>query len=209
MGSGHWKRWHRKAAVEDHPALDVRVWQRDGLLQPGAEFDWEGDAASDAVAEAWVRVGDDTLEITYAYLAAGGKGSDGIEIVEVEQTPCNFGGTRPWFLCACGARVALLYVGVEGLGCRLCYDLAYVSQREDRADRALRRTWAIRERLGASSGPLTEVPDKPPRMHHRTYHWLLMDYVAAYREAMAGLVAYNKKSLERLAKRLEGKYGRS
>jgi hypothetical protein len=53
--------------------------------------------------------------------------------VGIERTPCHVGGSRPWFICpalGCGRRVAILYGG--GIfACRLCFQLAYASAREE------------------------------------------------------------------------------
>ena len=39
-GSGHWYRLSKKDTVEGYRRLDVRRWQRDGLLKPGTRFSW-------------------------------------------------------------------------------------------------------------------------------------------------------------------------
>jgi len=60
-------------------------------------------------------------------------------------TACNFGGSRPWFVCpGCDQRAAILYWDEEDMPagellCRRCLDLGYRSQREDEIDRAKRR----------------------------------------------------------------------
>jgi len=61
--------------------------------------------------------------------------------VELEASPCNFGGIRYWFVCPvlhdgapCGERVAKLYLppNRKHFGCRHCYNLTYRSQKERR-----------------------------------------------------------------------------
>jgi hypothetical protein len=61
--------------------------------------------------------------------------------VELEATPCNFGGIRYWFVCpllrdgiACKGRVGKLYLPPNEtyFGCRSCYNLTYRSQKERR-----------------------------------------------------------------------------
>ena len=48
-------------------------------------------------------------------------------------TPCNYGGSRPWFLCpGCDRRAAILYVEGGRLLCRPCLGLSYPSQRRRR-----------------------------------------------------------------------------
>lgn len=60
--------------------------------------------------------------------------------VEIERTRCNYGGTRPWFLCpACGDRRAVLYTLSGGgfFGCQRCLRLLYLSECEDTFERSL------------------------------------------------------------------------
>ena len=55
--------------------------------------------------------------------------------VGLENTPCNLGGVRWWFICPlvvggirCGRRVGKLYKGGSYFGCRACQALCYSSQ---------------------------------------------------------------------------------
>jgi len=41
IGSGNLYRWDKRDAVEDYRSLDVRRWQRDGLLTPARWFNWQ------------------------------------------------------------------------------------------------------------------------------------------------------------------------
>jgi len=67
-----------------------------------------------------------------------GKKSELYYKVRLVSTPCNFGGHRWWFICpltidgnTCGRRVGVLYRGgKEYFGCRHCYDLTYLCQKE-------------------------------------------------------------------------------
>ncbi len=61
-----------------------------------------------------------------------GGGPRGLPWIGLEWTPCNYGGSRPWFMCpgeGCGRRVAILYGPTLPLLCRLCRNLVYESQR--------------------------------------------------------------------------------
>ena len=94
----------------------------------------------------------------------------------VDAVRIRAGGRRPWFRCEaypngkyCGRRVAILYSGGEHFACRHCFRLAYESQNETPYLRAVRRTRKIRMRLGAGFSYAEPFPDKPPRMHWRTY----------------------------------------
>lgn len=94
--------------------------------------------------------------------------------VQLEWTPCHYGGTRAWFRCpaaGCGRRVAVLYGG-RIFACRHCHQLAYDSQNQTVHSRALGRTQAIRMKLGGSPSLLEDFPGKPKGMHWRTYYRL-------------------------------------
>jgi hypothetical protein len=65
--------------------------------------------------------------------------------------------------------VAILYSGGGAFACRHCYRLVYTSQNETPYLRAIRRVRKIRMRLGAGFSFAEGFPDKPPRMHRRTY----------------------------------------
>lgn len=57
--------------------------------------------------------------------------------IELETTPCHFGGVRYWFICPltkngryCGRRVGVIYLIGKWYGCRHCGDIAYQAQFE-------------------------------------------------------------------------------
>jgi hypothetical protein len=68
-------------------------------------------------------------------------GQDVEYLVLIEWTPCEFGGSRAWFLCparGCGRRVAILYSGTT-FACRKCHKLIYQSQKQRVWQRAMSR----------------------------------------------------------------------
>lgn len=66
--------------------------------------------------------------------------------------------------------------------------LAYASPREDRIDRNLRRTRKINRKLGGREGSINSSPDKPKRMHSRTYGRLTFEANAALFQAMRAVL---------------------
>ncbi len=165
-GSGRWPGWLGgspcKETTEDYFALDVREVKRFGLIAPMAE------------------------EIP--------------GVARLQWIPAGFGGEqggylRPWFLCpraGCARRVAILYGWLPEdvrvppeWACRTCRDLCYPVEREDRAQRALRKMLKARTRLGPG---LT----RPPRMRHATFVRLGLAYLKALEE-------YNDAGQERLS----------
>jgi len=86
------------------------------------------------------------------------------------------GGRRPWFLCSvysndqyCGRRAAVLYGAGELFACRRCYGLAYESQQGTPRQRGVGQAQKIRTRLGGTVNLFEPFPEKPKRMHWRTY----------------------------------------
>jgi hypothetical protein len=87
--------------------------------------------------------------------------------VPIQRTPCNYGGTRPWFACPhCLARVAVIYLRRGGFYCRRCARVAYYSQSEDACD----RSWRIQRKAEAKLG---ENWARPKGMHHKTRERML------------------------------------
>ncbi|OGN26035.1 MAG: hypothetical protein A2925_04885 [Candidatus Yanofskybacteria bacterium RIFCSPLOWO2_01_FULL_44_22] len=57
--------------------------------------------------------------------------------IQLESTPCRYGGKRYWFICPltkngryCGRRVGVLYCLGKWFGCRHCGEIAYAKQME-------------------------------------------------------------------------------
>lgn len=91
--------------------------------------------------------------------------------IPVTWTRCNYGGTRPWLVCSCGKRVAVVYPGFFGLlFCRTCVGLAYQSQLWGSRRRLYCRAQGIRRLFGDKGRPgIDAVPKRPPGMHCKTY----------------------------------------
>jgi hypothetical protein len=101
---------------------------------------------------------------------------DGLDyFVVVERTRCNYGGSRPWFLCpGCGDRRAVLFGHPRGghLGCRRCLKLLFLTECDDAFDRAIHKLRKIELRVCEPSTEIVgtaPVADKPKGQHWRTY----------------------------------------
>jgi hypothetical protein len=190
LGSG--RRWHydTKDLTEDYMRLDIRRWQREGLLAPNRSFGWQRTCNGEIVSSIRVRTEPDRVILTYRHRSGGGDWQDKSYPVYLEWTSCNFGGQRPWFLCparGCGKRIAVLYGG--GIfACRHCHQLAYPSQREADYDRAARRADKIRERLDWKQGIFNPKGWKKPKgMHWRTFERLNAEHDILVAESLAGI----------------------
>jgi len=117
-------------------------------------------------------------------------------------TPCNFGGSRPWFVCpgvGCGRRVAILYRSEPGqILCRHCCDLTYESQNVGELGRARLRVAKAEARLPPSG-------TRPKGMHHATFQKITRHYL----EALEEQEAVRQERLARLAWRQKARRVRS
>ena len=179
FGSG---RQGGKTTTSGYRRLDVRQFQRDGLLTPGHSFGWQWTRSGEVVASIKVRTDDDRVILDYRHKSGGADWQAGGYPVRLEWTACTLGGRRAWFRCpanGCGRRVALLYLGGAGIfACRHCYRLAYACQRETADHRAMRRADNIRQRLSWQVGIANPRGGKPKGMHWRTFERLTAEHDA-------------------------------
>jgi hypothetical protein len=190
MGSGrHWY-FGGKDTTNDYRVLDVRRWQRDGLLRPNQTFGWQWKRNGETVASIQVRTESDQVILKYRHKRSDEDWQDKSYPIRLDWTACHYGGVRPWFLCparGCGRRVAILYGG--GIfACRHCRQLAYPSQREITEDRAVRRADKIRDRLGWEPGILNGRGwEKPKGMRWGTFWRLVEDHDVFVHRALTGM----------------------
>lgn len=181
--SGRRDRSGTKRTADSCRQLDVRRWQREGLLEAGTRFGWSWTREGKQVANVGVLVLADRLTLQYRYRENGGEWESVDEPVTLAWTRCNYGGRRAWFVCPgvkngvpCGRRVAVLYLDGRYFLCRHCYELTYESRREDLDTRLLRKMRAIRERLGGSSDIVSRFPSRPKGVRRQTYCALREEY---------------------------------
>lgn len=170
-GYGSGKRYFSKNTTSSYRRIDVRRWQRDGLLEPRGFFGWQWWRDGELTGSITVRAEVGRVVLTYRHRTHDQDWKSEDYPVLLEWTRCNFGGERAWFICparGCGRRVAVLYGGCV-FACRHCHQLAYDSQNEAAHSRALGRTQAIRMKLGGSPSLLEPFPAKPKGMHWATY----------------------------------------
>jgi hypothetical protein len=207
-GSGNWYRFDKKTTTGECHSLDVRYFHREGLLTPRYSFSLRWSQAGRETETGSIRsavIGDEKPErviLTYRYRSGqSGEWEEVREILPLTWTACNFGGERPWFICpgaGCGRRVAVLYGPGRYFLCRHCYDLVYVSQRENEMHRALRRTQPIRERLGGSANMTKPFPERPKGMHHEIYWRLREEHDEAEMAQLVGM----REWLDKLEKKV-------
>ena len=145
--------------------LDVRQLHQRDCLRPGLGFLWSWSWNGKPWASISITTSIDSIRLMY-----GTKDGEQVEeFVDLDRTPCNYGGTRTWFLCPrCGRRVGVLFAG-RRFWCRRCHGIAYAVENEDKLSRVLRRSNKLRERVQARAGTAYPVIFKPKGMHQRTF----------------------------------------
>jgi hypothetical protein len=146
-GSTRWGWRTTRATTDEVIALDVRALARrryftagPGKAAAGIET-WRGNGDEIACVGVHYR-GDDPSAVILEYqMCWPGEERHTIrERVQLDYTPCPFGGVRRWFECpGCGRRCALLFCVEELFRCRVCHGLAYRSTRQTPNERTRRR----------------------------------------------------------------------
>ncbi len=163
--------WKRKA--EQSLAFDVRQIAKKGLLRPGA-FSWHwSNNYGEKIGSVGVRVAGDPERVILAYQWTPYNGEP--RHVEcslwIARSPCNYGGSRPWFLCpSCGRRCAVVYYGAPGgrYACRCCVRVAYLSQCDDEMGRLWRKQRKLERNLAGGADEWNGW-QKPKGMHRLTF----------------------------------------
>ncbi len=170
QGSGCWYRWDSKITTESQHHIDIRWLKKKGYLQPlsGGSLSWSIGGQQTGFIGYWVEK--DQIKLNYRHRPRGGEWEGVEQTISFDQTPCNYGGDRTWFLCPrCRRRVAVLYGAGKYFYCRHCYGLTYSSQQECKADRLMRKARKIRKRIGASHDLFEPIMSKPKQMHQKTF----------------------------------------
>jgi hypothetical protein len=169
--------------------LDIRALARGGHLKPGNWLSWSWRRNGEEAGSIGVRVrGDDLVTLEYS-LRSQDPPADRSQPIRVERTACNFGNTRPWFVCPrCANRAAVLYFRWGRFACRSCQKIAYKSQSGD----TIARLWIkIEARLG-------EGWARPKGMRRQTHERLIQTIceIEGRREDAVGL--FIEKTLGRV-----------
>jgi hypothetical protein len=162
--------WHVKA--EHCLKLDVRTLARRKLLG-GASFSWSW--SNTVTGEKLGSIGL-TTRPGGALLHFSSGGTPVSQDICIINTPCHFGGLRPWFQCPrCWRRVGVLFLRSSNFMCRHCGRVAYASQSEDDMGRAWIKQHKLERRLD-------EDWQRPRGMHRATYERII-DKIMSCEEA--------------------------
>lgn len=183
--------------TEDYRSIDVRRWQRDGLLVPGQYFSWRWSLNDESIASISVKIETGQMRLIYNHRSNGSDWENMEYPVFLQTTSCHYGGARYWFTCpavGCSRRVAVLYLGGKIFACRHCYQLAYRCQRETTDDRAIRRADKIRHNINWEPGILNSSGHKPKGMHWKTFHLLAAKHDDYVNQSLMGIMEKLKMS---------------
>ena len=144
--------------------IDVRRWQREGILHAGRAggWQWTDPDTGKQMAAIGYRANGSSVTLNYSI-----DGKPTTQIVWLTETACNYGGARQWFTCPIrGERVAVLFLRAGRFACRHCQRIAYGSQSGDLCERPWRKQAKVEAKLGPNW-------TRPKGMHATTRDRLL------------------------------------
>jgi len=141
---GRWS-YSTRGTTDEYRSISMQSLRRHNYINRycSGVLTWgRGDAKSASVKLSVTRNGDKRyLHFEYTYTnRQKDKNTELDYYVQLESTPCYFGGKRWWFTCPasvngkyCGRRVGVLYWAGKYFACRHCYKLVYESSRKHRS----------------------------------------------------------------------------
>lgn len=190
IGSGRGFRstkFDRKWTCEESKRIDIRSFSKRGTLKRGIyRYGWTS-ARSGSEGSIRIKVGEKEIILIYTTTDyETEKKTDFRYSVELDYTPCNYGGQRIWLRCpVCYRRVALIYMDERDgyFKCRICANLNYQSSQDNNErcysiDSKIRR---IGRRLKIPESDIYDTEEllyqaftkKPKGMHNKTYNRLI------------------------------------
>ena len=110
--------------------------------------------------------GADSLALQYM-VGSDDQRRDASQTIRLTHTACNYGNSRPWFVCPiCHGQAGVLFMRAGRFACRHCQRVTYSSQSCDLLD----RLWRKQSKIEAH---LTEHWQRPKGMHKNTYSALI------------------------------------
>lgn len=211
-GSGKYDRYGRKRACEEVKSIDIRQLKRKGWLDQEGYIYLSWTFGGKSSGNINMKILGDRLNFLYSTTDNwSGKKQELNYWINLDYTPCNYGGKRVWFLCPiCYRRRALLYCGQDGyFKCRKCANLNYRSSQKEKdiIYRIDNKIGSIRKKLGIPECNIWDVlerAEKPKYVHYDTYIRLikkLMDLYNRRNFAFSG----NLEKLEKYANKRLGK----
>ena len=141
INSGRRRSIHR-GAIEQFPALDLRILRRAGLLRGGectyTTLHWRNQALEALSVRIFIDLSDDD-DASMRIVGSGHNGAIA-QRVAIECVPCPYGGSRTYFLCPIkGSRCEQVFLVDAMFASRQAHTLNYASQSDDELSRARRK----------------------------------------------------------------------
>lgn len=154
INSGRHRSVHR-GAVEQYPAIDLRILRRARLLRPGeCTYDtvyWRNEASNTLGARIFIDLSD-TECASLRIIVSIRDGAIKYRI-EIACVPCRFGGIRCYFICPINnTRCEQLYFADGTWASRQAHRLTYTSQTCDELSRARRKIKKLQKQLDGDGG---------------------------------------------------------
>jgi hypothetical protein len=175
-GSGNWYRWNTKSKTESQHRIDIRWLKKQKYIIPGLSGSLSWSSRGENTGSISFRMEENNMTLKYRHKPSRGEWKDVEQVISFDQTFCNYGGYRKWFLCPrCRKRVALLYGAGKYFFCRHCYQLTYDSCNTSPLQRIFDRANKLKEKLGGHAGIDYPIPDRPKGMHWTTYNRIVAE----------------------------------
>lgn len=167
-------RLYPKPVVDHQLALSITDLYKSRMLSEGNQFQW-----------VWLKnrlkLATISLLVENGKIIITGNSIRGVTI-NLTHTACNFGGTRPWFICPkCKSRVEKLYLAKSLLQCRHCHNLTYMSCQASRNHliQIILRSHRIKRKLFLMGliNSKSLLVSRPKFMHSSTYLRLRKDFI--------------------------------
>lgn len=170
----------QRLRAEDLRRIDVRELARSDLFLPTVRGEWWSIVSRRGHDTDWFAmhgiVDGQNGSVTRLTISGLVEGDFVMQDIALQHTPCNYGGSRPWFTCPrCDRRAAVLYLAGALFQCRRCADVSYLTQRSDACSRAWMKQRQVEWRLRRRGLHQSTVQQLLARLHeceHRRNVWL-------------------------------------
>ena len=169
-GSGRLLRFNTKPTIERQINIDIRWLKRQNGLIPGTKGKLSWSLQGNKRGAVHFEINKNSLILKYRHREQNGTWEDVKQVIFFDQTPCNYGGFRMWFICPqCGKRVEILFGSNKYFLCRNCQGLTYTSCNTHPTKRLFNKANKLKEKIGVEPGIMDLIPDKPKGMHRSTF----------------------------------------
>ncbi len=172
-GSGRWHYSQAKSTADFELRIGIKSLKKAGVLLCGnaGSFNWPRHRNIPSIR---FKTFNDHIVLKYWYQRLESDGQEIKQTIKLEQQPCHLGGYRTWFRCPhCNRRTSALFFVGRLFRCRICHGLTYTSQQSNKIDRLINKINRIHNKLGVRHlNALSPLPNRPLRMHRKTYHEL-------------------------------------